>query len=232
MARESLEHEHCAECPARDHGFCSRLPEPLKGRFRDAVRPIAPERLTADDGRPFAAWDVAVVSQGTLAVRSTFEDGRRAITDFMVPGELLHANGGGARRGRQITASSNFRVCLVPNLETVFDSADCRCLERYVRTDAITHIEELRDMIAALARLGPREKIALLLLGLRERLNPERRTLNLPFSRGDIADLLGMRTETISRALLELEEAKLIRRNGPRTIEILDPVGLEEVARG
>ena len=150
----------------------------------------------------------------------------------MVPGELLHANAGSARRGRQISTSSNFRLCLVPSLEAVFDSADCRCLERYVQTDAISHIEELRDMIASLARLAPKEKIAHLLLGLRERLNPERHTLNLPLSRGDIADLLGIRTETISRALLNLEKAKLIRRNGPRTVEILDPTGLKEMASG
>ena len=231
MARESFEPQHCTDCPARDSGFCGRLPEPLKQRFREAVRRAAPERLTDENGKGLSGWDLAVVSRGTLAVRSTFEDGRRAITDFLVPGEVLHASEG-ERGGRELSASPDFRLCLIPRLESDFDPADCRCLEHYIRSDAIEHIEALRDRIAALARLDPPERIAHLLLGLRERLNPEGRRVDLPFSRSDIADLLGIRAETVSRALLELEQAGLIRRNGPKRIEILDPSGLAAVGGG
>ena len=232
MATDRSEHPSCAACPARDHGFCSRLPEPLQKRFRETVRPAAPGRLAGENGGALSGWDLAVVSRGTVAVRSTFEDGRRALTDFMVPGEVLHAHESGSREGREITTSSDFLLCLVPSLEAEFEPADCSCLERYIRSDALSHIEALRDRIAALARLGPTERLAHLLLGLRERLDPEGRTIRLPFSRNDLADLLGMRTETVSRSLLALEEADLIRRNGPKTIEILDPAGLASAADG
>lgn len=232
MARELAEPQHCTDCPGRDHGFCSRLPEPLRRRFREAVRRAAPERLTEENGKGLAGWDLAVVSRGTLAVRNTFEDGRRAITDFLVPGEVLHAREDGDRSGRDITASPDFLLCLVPNLEADFDAADCRCIERYIRSDAIGHIEALRDRIAALARLDPTERLAHLLLSLGERLNPDGQSVNLPFSRSDIADLLGMRAETVSRALLALERDDLIRRHGPKRIEILDPSGLAAVAGG
>ena len=232
MARVSLEPRHCRDCPGREHGFCSRLREPLRERFREAVRRAAPARLIEEDGRGLADWDLAVVSRGTLAVRSTFEDGRRAITDFLIPGEVLHAREDGDRSGRDITASPDFLLCLIPNLEANFDSADCRCIERHIRSDAIGHIEALRDRIAALARLDPSERLAHLLLGLRKRLNPDGREVNLPFSRNDIADLLGMRAETVSRALLALEQADFIRRNGRKRIEILDPSGLAAVADG
>ena len=87
-------------------------------------------------------------------------------------------------------------------------------------------------MIAALARLDPKERLAHLLAGLRERLDPEGRAVNLPFSRDDIADLLGLRAETVSRSLRALEQAGFIRRDGPRKIEILDPGGLAAVAGG
>ena len=232
MTRESFEHPRCADCPARDRGFCSRLPEPLRARFREVVRRAAPERLTDENGRGLAGWDLAVVSRGTLAVRSTFEDGRRAITDFLVPGEVLHASEGGDREGRELSASPDFLLCLVPSLDSNFAPADCRCIESYVRSDAVEHIEALRVRIAALARLDPTERIAHLLLGLRERLTPEGRTLRLPFSRSDIADLLGMRAETVSRSLLALEQDGLIRRDGPKRIEVLDLPGLEAVAGG
>lgn len=232
MAREAIEPPHCANCPGRDHGFCSRLPEPLRKRFREVVRTAAPARLTDEGGEGGNGWDIAIVSRGTLAVRSTFEDGRLAITDFMVPGEVLHANRGTHGKGREITASPDFRMCLIPNLEAEFDPADCRCLDRYIRTDAVDHVEDLRDTIATIARLGPTERIARLLLGLRERLNPDGDTVNLPFSRSDIADLLGLRAETVSRSLRALEQGDLIRRQGAKKIEILDPPGLAAAAGG
>lgn len=231
MARESFEPQHCTDCPARDSGFCGRLPEPLRARFREVVRRAAPERLTDENGKEPFGWDLAVISRGTLAVRSTFEDGRRAITDFLVPGEVLHASDG-VHGGRELSASPDFRLCLIPRLESDFEPADCRCLEHYIRSDAIEHIEALRERIAALARLDPTERIARLLLGLRERLSPAGRTVDLPFSRSDIADLLGMRAETVSRALLALEQAGLIRRDGPKRIELLDLSGLEAAAGG
>ena len=145
---------------------------------------------------------------------------------------MLHTGRNANRSDRELTASPDFLLCLVPSLEADFDSADCRCLERYIRSDAVDHIETLRDRIAALARLDPTERTAYLLLGLRERMNPDGTTLDLPFSRNDIADLLGMRPETVSRSLLALERAGLIRRDGPKRIEILDPSGLEAAAGG
>lgn len=233
MEREQpSEPPRCAQCPARGHGFCGRLPEPLQERFREAVRPAAPWRPGGGGDGGATRWDLAVVSRGTVVVHNTFEDGRRAITDFMVPGEVLHAREGGNRQGREITASPDFLLCLVPNLEAEFDAADCQCLERYLRSDALGHIEALRDMIADLARLDPTERLARLLLGLRERLNPEGRVVNLPLSRNDIADLLGLRAETVSRSLHALERAGLIRRDGPKKIEILDSAALAAAAGG
>ena len=196
------------------------------------MRSAGGERLTDDDGAPTGNWDIAVVAQGSAAVRKPFRDGRRAITDYLFPGELIHVDGDRAQRGRQITTSRDFRVCLVPKLDAAFDADDCHCLERYIRNDAISHIEDLREMLAALARLGPKERLAHLLCGLREKLNPEGRTVRLPLSRSDIADLIGIRVETVSRALHDLEQASLIRRNGPKTIEILDLDLLAAVAAG
>ena len=232
MKEATSGNSRCADCPARDAGFCSRLPEALKQRFRAVVRSTGRERLTDENGAPLATWDVAVVARGNLAVRHTFEDGRRAITDFLFPGELVHDCGAGTRMGRQTTTSSDFQICLIPRLDDAFDSEDCHCLERYIRYDANAHIEDLREMIAALARLSPKERVAHLLLSLRKKLNPNGRTIGLPFSRNDIADLIGIRVETVSRALLELEQADLIRREGPKQIRFLDPDGLEVVAGG
>jgi len=48
----------------------------------------------------------------------------------------------------------------------------------------------------------------------------------LPISRSDIADYLGLTTETVCRALAELRQRRVIRVERSR-IEILDQTGLE-----
>ena len=190
------------------------------------------EFLSDGDGREFADWDLAVVSRGAMSVRSAFEDGRRAVTDFMFPGDVVHASGATEQGGRQFATTSDFHVCRVPELHSTFEADDCHCLERHLRADALVHIENLRDTVAVLARLEPKERLAHLLLAMHDRMNPEDGVVNLPFSRSEIADMLGMRMETVSRAMFALESAGTIRRNGPKNIHILNRDALRSVASG
>ena len=55
---------------------------------------------------------------------------------------------------------------------------------------------------------------------------------DLPMSRLDIADYLGLTKETVSRMLSELRSRKLVRLMSQDRIEILDRTGLEEMAEG
>ena len=53
---------------------------------------------------------------------------------------------------------------------------------------------------------------------------------DLCLSRGEIANLLGLTIETVSRTLTRLEKDKVIRRTGPRGIELSDPPRLHALA--
>jgi CRP/FNR family transcriptional regulator len=50
---------------------------------------------------------------------------------------------------------------------------------------------------------------------------------DLPLTRGDIAGILGLTIETVSRQLSKLEKTGLIERKGARGIEIRDAPALE-----
>jgi hypothetical protein len=52
--------------------------------------------------------------------------------------------------------------------------------------------------------------------------------LDLPISRYDIADYLGLSVETVSRSLTSLENRGVIARFGPRSVRIVDRDALEE----
>ena len=57
-----------------------------------------------------------------------------------------------------------------------------------------------------------------------------RERFELPLSRSDIADYLGLTLETVSRQLRVLKSDGIIRFDGTRNVTILDPARLSEAA--
>ena len=56
------------------------------------------------------------------------------------------------------------------------------------------------------------------------------RAFDLPLSRGEIADLLGLTIETVSRQMTRLRAAGIIDLPGGRAIVVRDPAGLAAAA--
>ena len=56
------------------------------------------------------------------------------------------------------------------------------------------------------------------------------REFELPLTRGEIANMLGLTIETVSRKLGELEDMGAITRKGKRGIELLDPALLQDLS--
>ena len=52
----------------------------------------------------------------------------------------------------------------------------------------------------------------------------------LPLTRGEIANMLGLTIETVSRKFGELEEIGAIKRKGKRGIELVNPALLHELS--
>ncbi|MEM6477195.1 MAG: helix-turn-helix domain-containing protein, partial [Pseudomonadota bacterium] len=53
---------------------------------------------------------------------------------------------------------------------------------------------------------------------------------DLPLTRGEIANMLGLTIETVSRKLKELEASGAILRKGKRGIELVDPALLQALS--
>ena len=80
-----------------------------------------------------------------------------------------------------------------------------------------------------LGQKSARDKLAAFLLDLSNRLADGRSEICLPMSRYDIADYLGLRSETVCRTFALLAAARLIRLPEPQRIQILDRAALELV---
>jgi CRP/FNR family transcriptional regulator len=84
-----------------------------------------------------------------------------------------------------------------------------------------------------LGRKAATEKVAsfLLLMADQQGSNDEG-TVDVPMTRSDVADYLGLTVETVSRTLTKLRQDELIALPTPARIEILDRNRLEELAAG
>ncbi|MGO4386950.1 helix-turn-helix domain-containing protein [Microvirga sp. 2YAF29] len=189
-------------------------------------------RTAAKDEEIFAEGDRAAyfykVASGAVRTFKLLSDGRRQIDAFHLPGDIF-----GLETGEEHRFSA----------EAVGDATIIafrrRSLESLALKDQVFAHQVIASMMQALGRaqshmllLGRKnalEKIATFLLVLSARLT-ENGHMDLPMSRIDIADHLGLTIETVSRSLTQLERQSIIELPAHRRSIILrDKAALERL---
>ena len=93
---------------------------------------------------------------------------------------------------------------------------------------------ERRDLLSTVSRRPATERVAGFLLALGKAANDSAchpaRMFDLVLTRGEMASLLGLTIETVSRRITALEKEGVIRRHGARGIELLDAARLGSLA--
>jgi CRP/FNR family transcriptional regulator, nitrogen fixation regulation protein len=155
-------------------------------------------------------------------------DGRRCIVDFLFPSDYF---------GFRMRHCNSFAVeAIVPgtkvarysrrHLETAADR-DPR-ISHEIREIAFEAISRSQGRLLILGRVTAIEKVGAFLLEMMTRCSGHnRRVVNLPMSRYDIADYLTISVETVSRALTELKNSGAIQLNSNRCFQLLDCEMLE-----
>jgi CRP/FNR family nitrogen fixation transcriptional regulator len=87
------------------------------------------------------------------------------------------------------------------------------------------HLEKLQDQVLLLGRKSALERVAAFLLEMVQR-KPNGTAVDLPMSRNDIADYLGLTIETVSRTLTQLERTKAIALPSSRHIVLCNQSAL------
>jgi CRP-like cAMP-binding protein len=102
-------------------------------------------------------------------------------------------------------------------------------LSREIRQVTFEALSRLQAQLMILGRITATEKVSSFLLTMAERLsNQILDRVDLPISRYDIADYLGLSVETVCRSLTLLKKRGLIALSGPRSVRIIDRGALEE----
>ena len=167
------------------------------------------------------------VKSGILRLTRLLEDGRRQVISFGYPGDVVGFPSGGLHHTDcDVLMDGTLQPYSRCALEQGNRDPD---LHQRLMQAALREISAMQDHFMMLGRKSSVERVASFLCVLAERVGQDvgpHRQVALPMSRADIADFLGLTTETISRSLTHLRKAKVIAIENIHTVIILEPKDL------
>ncbi|MEM8657821.1 MAG: helix-turn-helix domain-containing protein [Pseudomonadota bacterium] len=173
------------------------------------------------------------VGSGVLRLSRVTENGRRQVVAFGYPGDVLGFPLDGlycADCDTLTSATLSVLPALALEHPLVYPQTNAFLVDRMAR-----EISSMQDHFMMLGRKSAQEKVAAFILALMARAGRSGVSgcaVDLPMNRTDIADFLGITTETVSRMLTSLRSAGLIKLTTPQEVRVLDVPGLSRVAHG
>ncbi|WP_051341433.1 helix-turn-helix domain-containing protein [Azospirillum halopraeferens] len=196
---------------------------------------VVAERETMLFSEGDAAGDLYRVIDGMVRIYKLLPDGRRQIVGFLQAGDMMGLTLGPC----YLYTAETVTTCSLQRLprsrfEALMEAQPALARSLHART--ATELVAAQDHMLLLGRKTAVEKVAsfLLLLATRSRSASSLggRRVRLPMSRNDIADYLGLTTETVSRAFTKLKTGGLIRLLEGGLVEIVDRDGLAGTTEG
>ncbi|MDP3908413.1 Crp/Fnr family transcriptional regulator [Novosphingobium sp.] len=220
----------CDTCLVRNRAICSSLDvDELK-----ALNNIGRRRtLTPGESLMWEGEDsvlVANVIEGVLKLSTGTEDGREQIVGVVYPSDFI-GRPFGATSGHGVTALTDARVCVFSRKDFDAFARDHPALEHKLLQRTLAELDRTRRWMLLLGRKSAGEKVASFLLEMSERLvqpgcidapDLPLRSLALPFSRQQVADVLGLTIETVSRQFTRLKADGIIDLPSRREVIIID----------
>ena len=174
-----------------------------------------------------SAQDWYEVLSGTVRVCKFLADGRRHIVEFYSAGDAFGLDSGG-ERGFSAEAVTDATVMRYSRAATERALEESPALDRRLRDLMLKSLAAAQGRLLLLGRMTAPERVAAFLLDTIER-NDGAARFDLPMSRSDIADYLGLTIETVCRILSEFKRRGVIAIPNPHRIEILDREALEAI---
>ena len=229
-----MEAQVCVKCGSRSLGLCAPLgAEGLHDMAGETERFGLESREVlfhqGDESRY-----VYTLTAGTARLVRVLADGRQAAIGFRFAGDML-GYVAGAEYLFSAEALTAITVCRIERkrLDEMFRRYPV--LDRRFRELAAQELAASQDHIMALGRFTAEERVAAFLLVLIEAQERRGRTgpvFELPATRADIGEFLGLTLETVSRAISAFRKRGWLKLHGHTGIELLNRQLLAGLAAG
>jgi CRP/FNR family transcriptional regulator len=223
----------CFSCAVRELAVCGVLESAALRAFKESgptVHHQAGETIVFEGNEALSVYSLI---SGLLRLSKLLPDGRRQIAGFLFPGDFLGIT---LEEEHAFTAEAiaPSALCRFPRRQFDAFLADHPALERRLYAVAAHELAAARQQLVLLGRKTATERLASFLLMLNGRCHATRPddVVDLPMSRADIADYLGLRIETVSREFSTLRAQRVIQLVTRQSFRIVDRVCLEQLAEG
>ncbi len=167
-------------------------------------------------------WIYGVVSGAVRTARHSV-DGRRQIGDFYYPGDVFGLESG-SEHAFTAEAISPTKV-IIHRPQAIRGDRDG---DHVASSAALSELARVQTHLAMLGRRSASEKVASFLVDVARRTSPD--SANLPMSRQDMADYLGVAIETVSRVLGQFQDEGLVAFQSCRDFRIVQRAALKRLA--
>lgn len=224
----------CADCSLRLLCLPAGISREDIGRLDEIVR----ARVPLDRGEAlFRAGDtfssLYVIRSGSVRTVRLGDEGDEQVIGFHLPGELVGLEGiGDETHHCDAVALERTSVCAVQFAQLEQAAARVPALQQQLHRVMSREIMQDHEHLMALGRRTARERVALFLHSLSERLEYagyDGSDFRLSMSREDIASYLGLALETVSRLLTRLSDEEVIAVDR-RRLHIRDHAALAAAA--
>jgi CRP/FNR family transcriptional regulator len=222
-----LVHE-CGDCPIRHRAVCARCEtdelaqlEQIKYyRSFQAGQTV----IWSGDRMDF----VASVVTGIATLTQTMEDGRRQMVGLLLPSDFV-GRPGRSTAAYDVTATTDLVMCCFRKKPFEEMMGETPHVAQRLLEMTLDELDAAREWMLLLGRKTAREKIASLLAIIARRdatlkLKTARGAMHfeLPLTREEMADYLGLTLETVSRQMSALKKDSVIDLEGKRRVLIPD----------
>lgn len=228
---------NCATCGVRNRAICSSLSiDELaalsqKGRIQTVKR----GQTLVWEGDDVMV--VANVISGVLKLSVAMADGREQIVGVVFPSDFI-GRPFGKESPYSVTALSDAKLCVFPR--SFFDSfaREHPDLQHKLLQRTLIELDDARQWMMLLGKKTAEERIATLLLRISERLGADGCTVplfdldifDMPVDRQQMADILGLTIETVSRQLTRIKGMGVIALPNRRRVVINNRTALKQIA--
>lgn len=214
----------CQSCQARHGGICGALtPEQLVELNKHSKRrKISSGSEVIGQGEKLTSY--SNILSGVVKLSKMMADGRQQIVGLQFAPDFM---GRPFQPESRISAESvmDVEVCAIPKNVVDRMIAEAPDLEHKMHEQTLKELDEARDWMLTLGRKTAQEKVASFLYLIAMHIDPtssQKNRFELPLTRADIADFLGLTIETVSRQMTKLRRDGIIQIENNRHVTCPD----------
>lgn len=179
-------------------------------------------------GESEPAGSVYRVLKGVVRTYRILADGRRQISEFFLPGDVFGLEAGADHR-TSAEAVTDCEVVALRRSQLAERAATDAAIAHKLWALTLNSLRRSEEHMLVLGRKSACERLAWFLIDMSARI-PAPDRIDLPMSRQDIADFLGLTIETVSRTMTQLQDDGVIALRSCRQVLMRDKAALDDLA--